>query len=43
LNNWGIRVFAANGEDDLTDVDARNRAVGLAPCTTHAGLQPAFK
>ena len=43
LNNWGIRVFAANGEDDLANVDTSNGAVGLAPCTTHSSLQSAFK
>ena len=43
LNNWGIRVFAANGEDDLANVDTGNGAVGLAPCTTHSSLQSAFK
>ncbi len=43
LNNCGIRVSAPDREDDLANVDTGNGAVGLAPCTTHAGLQPAFK
>ena len=43
LDNRCIRVFAANGEDDLADVDTGNGAVGLAPCATHTSLQPAIK
>ena len=38
LDNWGIRVFAANGEDDLADVDSGIGSVGLAPCATHTSL-----
>ena len=40
LNNGGIRVLAANGEDNLTNVDASDGAIGLAPRATHASLQP---
>ena len=43
LNDWGVRVLATNGQDDLTDVDTCNGAVGLAPCAAHASLQPEIK
>lgn len=43
LNDSRIRVFAANGEDDLADVDTGNGAVGLSPSTAHTSLQPAIK
>lgn len=43
LDDRSIRVFAANGEDDLADVDTGNGAVGFAPCAAHASLQPVIK
>ena len=39
-DNGGVGVFCPDGEDDLTDVYTGDGAVGLAPCTTHTGLQP---
>lgn len=33
------RVTSADAHDDLTNVDTGNSAVGLAPGTTHTGLQ----
>lgn len=33
------RVTSADAHDDLTNVDTGDSAVGLAPCTTHTGLQ----
>jgi hypothetical protein len=41
LNGDSIGVLAANGENDLANVDTRNGAVGFAPRATHTGLQPA--
>lgn len=40
LNNGGIRILAANGEDNLANVDASDGAIRLAPCASHTGLQP---
>ena len=34
-----IALFAANGKDDLSNVDTCNGSVRLAPCTTHSSLQ----
>lgn len=34
-----VGVTSSHGENDLTDVDAGNGAVGLAERTTHAGLE----
>lgn len=33
-------VTAADGQDDLADVDTGDKAVGLAEGTAHTGLQP---
>jgi hypothetical protein len=35
----GGGLFAADGEDDLANVDTGDGAVGLAPGSTHTGLQ----
>jgi hypothetical protein len=43
LNDDSIGVLAANGENDLADVDTGNSAVGFAPRAAHTGLQPAGK
>ena len=33
-------VTSANRQENLADVDTSNGSVGLAPRTTHTGLQP---
>ena len=33
-------ITSPHREQDLADVDTGHGAVGLAPCTTHTGLQP---
>lgn len=35
----GVVLLGADGEDDLANVDTGDGSVGLAPCTSHAGLQ----
>jgi hypothetical protein len=40
LDDKGVVVFAADGEDDLANVDTGNCAVGFAPSATHTGLEP---
>jgi hypothetical protein len=40
LDDLGVVVLATYREDDLANVDACNRAIRLAPGTTHAGLEP---
>ena len=32
-------VTSSDGQQDLTNVDSGNGAVGLAPCTSHTSLQ----
>lgn len=39
-NDSLVRVLATDRHDDLSDVDTGDSTVGLAPGTTHAGLQP---
>ncbi len=40
LNDVGDSVgLAADGEEDLTDVDAGNKTVGLTESTTHSSLE----
>lgn len=43
LDDMGVVVLAADGEDNLADVDPGNRAIWLAPGTTHTGLEPRSK
>ena len=39
LHYGSVLILAADGEDDLSDVDTSDAAVRLAPSTTHAGLE----
>jgi len=39
LDNRRVRVLAADRQDDLSDVDASDGAVRLAPSATHTGLK----
>ena len=41
MDDGRVVVLGADREDDLTNVDAGDRAVGLAPGTTHTLLQTA--
>jgi len=36
----GVGILAADGENDLADIDTGDSAVWLTPCTAHAGLKP---
>jgi len=40
LDDGSVGVPAADGEEDLADVDTSNGTVGFAPCTTHTSLKP---
>ena len=42
LNDGNVDIPAADGEENLADVDTGNGAVGFTPCTTHASLKPAI-
>src|ERR1700683_3612877 len=42
LNDGNVDIPAADGEENLADVDMGNGAVGFTPCTTHASLKPAI-
>jgi hypothetical protein len=39
LDHQSVVVLATDGHDDLADVHASDSAIGLAPSTTHTGLQ----
>jgi len=39
LDNSGVGLFAADGENDLADIDTSSGSVGLTPGTTHTGLE----
>jgi len=39
-NDWCVVFLRPDGKDNLADVYTGNRAVRLAPCTTHTCLEP---
>ena len=40
LDDVGVGVLATDRKDDLANVNSGNRAIWLAPGTTHASLEP---
>lgn len=39
LDDGGVLVLGADGEDDLADIDTSDGAVRLSPSATHTGLE----